>query len=375
MNIASPSLWQSAVIYDQPDKVVNLEALTVSIAEASILPLPQKLIPFSKDRAIFFYSSPSKASKVINLSPILSLSSKIFQNSQYPLVNTFDSQRARFDGWIAIRGLPFSRWNLRNFAHIGEKFGGLLDINSNIKDLSIISEAKIRVKNFQDRISRKLYIKSWRTNGFRSNLSQIGVHAQVNKEVTLPFNQKPIPPPNRSNQLQRAESSHCRGILAITPVNRPAILDRTKRVHRDPKLSLTKAAVVNHKPGTRIQLHKGKVKQKWISKRHRGSQIPSRRALKNQQGIKTEQNTRPKYRKATHDPNISTSQQMIPQMTPQPRMRMQAQHLLFDPLPILHPSIISINVLPQQRMLGSLVAASYRLSQIHGKQEGSPVVS
>lgn len=64
--------------------------------------------------------------------------------------------------------------------------------------------------------------------------------------------------------------------------------------------------------GTRNPLHIGKVKQRWITKRRRGSWISNSQALKNQQGIKGDPTTQAKTMRTIHDLIITITQLMAP---------------------------------------------------------------
>lgn len=64
-----------------------------------------------------------------------------------PKVNTSDPVRSRFEGWIAISGLPFCRWSLKTFQSIGSSCGGLEEIHPIERIFSNLFEAKIKVKS------------------------------------------------------------------------------------------------------------------------------------------------------------------------------------------------------------------------------------
>lgn len=65
------------------------------------------------------------------------------------LMNIIDPLKAEFKGWICIRGLPFLMWNIDICSYISSSCGGLIDIDKQEKDFSILSEANIRVQNMR----------------------------------------------------------------------------------------------------------------------------------------------------------------------------------------------------------------------------------
>lgn len=81
----------------------------MAITNAKVIDLRSipRLIPFTEERSLSFCSFPSKASKVVNIASIVTEGTKVFLNNWNPMVNTVDTQRSRFEGWISIRGIPF----------------------------------------------------------------------------------------------------------------------------------------------------------------------------------------------------------------------------------------------------------------------------
>lgn len=99
----SYSIWQSTVVCDWPDENKGLEQMVLTIADVTSLRSITRLIPFAEERALFFYSSPSKASKVVNLPSIATQGMDIFLDNWHPMVKTIDTQRSRLEGWISMR--------------------------------------------------------------------------------------------------------------------------------------------------------------------------------------------------------------------------------------------------------------------------------
>lgn len=80
--------------------------MAITIAEVTGLRSIPRLIPFREERSLSFCSFPSKASKVVNIASIVTEGTNVFLNNWNPIVNTIDTQRSRFEGWINIRGIP-----------------------------------------------------------------------------------------------------------------------------------------------------------------------------------------------------------------------------------------------------------------------------
>lgn len=100
--------WQSAIVYNWPDKAIDLCKLAIDIAIAFRLTYTPHLLPLTKNELFFFCPSRTEAARLAKLT-VTRYSSNLQQlggNSEYhcPL-------KSNFNGWIRTRGLPFNRWN------------------------------------------------------------------------------------------------------------------------------------------------------------------------------------------------------------------------------------------------------------------------
>lgn len=136
--------WQSAAVCDWPDKQKDLESTAKSIAEATGLRFTSKLI-FAEERALFFWSFPMEASKVVTKKTITLEGKSVYLNKWNTSVNIIDLHKSRFEGWISIKGLPFDNGTEMTLTRLEVCAEALLEVDRQTTGVCI--EVKIKVRS------------------------------------------------------------------------------------------------------------------------------------------------------------------------------------------------------------------------------------
>lgn len=101
---------------------------------------------FSRARALFFCKNITES---INASLVAYLwvgNSSIFLNKCSWMFNVIDSSLSAFIRWITVKCLPFEARNNEIFKSVVFDYGGLMEVDKNTANQSILTVAKINVK-------------------------------------------------------------------------------------------------------------------------------------------------------------------------------------------------------------------------------------
>lgn len=139
--------WSLAVVVDSDDLPGNLQEIAIAISKHCDLNYLLFLNRFGDDRALFFCKNMEESLKITLVASLRMGTSSIFLNKYSRTVNTIDSKVSAFRGWILIKGLPFDCWKTHIFESIAQDFGGLMEVDRNTENLSVLLAAKIRIKS------------------------------------------------------------------------------------------------------------------------------------------------------------------------------------------------------------------------------------
>ncbi|KAK9087835.1 hypothetical protein Syun_030229 [Stephania yunnanensis] len=116
------------------------ERLTLSLNR------PTTLKSIGEDRAILFCSSRAKRMRIIHRLDSIG-GDLVASATQWKLeLHWEDRKWGGVNCWISIVGLPLSLWNTEAFAMIGDRFGGLLEVDAQTRRRQNFESAIIKVK-------------------------------------------------------------------------------------------------------------------------------------------------------------------------------------------------------------------------------------
>lgn len=134
--------WRSAVTCGWLDEKTAINIIVEDIAKVFSPSTSPTLISFGTQRAILFTSSPKEASQIAAMGSIQTRRIIVVLSRWHELVNSFDVLKAKYKGWICIRGLPFHLWNEDTFSRIGSYCKGLVEIDKQTKDFSVLKKLR-----------------------------------------------------------------------------------------------------------------------------------------------------------------------------------------------------------------------------------------
>lgn len=107
------------------------------------------LRPFQINRALFWVSSREEANFIGNNGL------RFFDKGVAISLEKWSEERhvkqeviVSYGGWIAVCDLPFTLWNEQVFQYIGQRCGGLLEVDRRTVSLDNLFEVRLKVKGF-----------------------------------------------------------------------------------------------------------------------------------------------------------------------------------------------------------------------------------
>ncbi|KAK9147774.1 hypothetical protein Scep_006531 [Stephania cephalantha] len=136
--------WEPALVIFRSSRYAAWEEIEERLTLA--LNRPTSLKSIGEDRAILFCSSEAERMRIIHQLDLIGGDLVASATPWKPELHWEDRKWGGVNCWISIAGLPLSLWNTEALAMIGDRFGGLLEVDAQTRRRQNFESAIIKVK-------------------------------------------------------------------------------------------------------------------------------------------------------------------------------------------------------------------------------------